>query len=102
MSKKQTFELSLIWCGYNKRIKVSTSKPEWFNDGVRNVTGDWVEYLIRPIELEIELPEDFDPLQPQLKALDAKEKAVTAKYQLDMTNIKAERQKLLALENNAS
>lgn len=72
-----------------------------FENGVRQ--GKFSQYLFikeHEHELEYELPADFDPIKPQLAALDAKEKELTFQYNQALNHIKVKRQELLAIGND--
>lgn len=77
--------------------------PGWnkdmFEDGV--YSSSYSEYIfIKEHEFEYELPEDFDPIKPQIAALDAKEKELTFQYNQALNHIKVKRQELLAIGND--
>lgn len=70
-----------------------------FENGVRS--GTYTHYIfIKEHELEYELPADFDPIKPQIAALDAKEKELTFQYNQALNHIKVKRQELLAIGND--
>lgn len=94
---KQKFTLSLVWCSEARDIRLETAPKSHFPDGIRLLSPvlNWTQYFIKEIEIEITLPEDFDPLKPQLDALEALEKSIKEKYQLDLTEIKDKRHQLL-------
>lgn len=94
---KQKFTLSLVWCSDARDIRLETAPKSHFPDGIRVLSpiSNWSQYFIKEIEIEITLPEDFDPLKPQLDALETLEKSIKAKYQLDLAEIEDKRQKLL-------
>ena len=102
MTQKKTFNMSLVWDTFDNNFAISHFTADAFTDGVRRVADGWIQYLIREIEIEVDLPADFDPIAPQLAALNEREKQIKAKYQLDLTNIEHERQKLLAIENKGA
>jgi hypothetical protein len=60
---------------------------------------DWV--LVCPYDFEIECPDDFDPRPAQLRAIDAKERAIRAEFTNRITELQEQRNKLLALEMSA-
>lgn len=70
-----------------------------FDNGVRKGTFD-TYIFIKEHEIEYELPEDFDPIKPQIAALDAKEKELTFQYNQALNHIKVKRQELLAIGND--
>lgn len=77
--------------------------PGWhkgmFEDGV--YSSSYSQYIfIKEHEFEYELPADFDPIKPQLAALDAKEKELTFQYNQALNHIKVKRQELLAIGND--
>ena len=98
---KQKFTLSLVWCSDARDIRLETAPKSHYPGGVRVISEEigWMQYFIKEIEIEIELPEDFDPLAPQLNTLDALEKSIKEQYQLDLTEIEGKRQKLLETKN---
>jgi len=70
-----------------------------FKDGV--YSSSYSQYIfIKEQEFEYELPADFDPIKPQISALDAKEKELTFQYNQALNHIKAKRQELLAIGND--
>jgi hypothetical protein len=52
-------------------------------------------------EIEIELPDDFDPRSRQIAALEAEKKRVMAEYQKTVTDITERINKLQAIEHTA-
>ena len=77
--------------------------PNWhkgmFKNGVMN-DALWNLIFIKEHEFEYELPADFDPIKPQIAALDAKEKELTFQYNQALNHIKVKRQELLAIGND--
>lgn len=71
----------------------------WFQGMFKNGILDGYTF-IKGHELEYELPADFDPIKPQLAALDAKEKELTFQYNQALNHIKVKRQELLAIGND--
>ena len=54
--------------------------------------------LIKPVEFEVEIPDDFDPRPAQIKALEEKQKQAAAAFQTMNTEIMRQISQLQALE----
>lgn len=70
---------------------------DWFVDGVWSSCGGGYSFIAEHT-INIELPDDFDIIAPQLQFLDAKEKELTLQYNQAIKQIKCERNSLLAIE----
>ncbi len=71
----------------------------WFKGMFENgILGEYI--FIKEHEFEYELPADFDPIKPQIAALDAKEKELTFQYNQALNHIEVKRQELLAIGND--
>lgn len=55
--------------------------------------------FIREMKLEVEIPDDFDPVPKQVKALEKLKLEALEKYQKDVAEINERLNKLLALTN---
>ena len=58
---------------------------------------DWV--LVGPHDFEVELPDDFDPRPAKLAALREQELQIRAEFAKNITDLQAQINKLLAIEN---
>ena len=52
----------------------------------------------KEVEVEIDFPENFDPVNCHIDALKEKKQAIAAKAQVDMNNLEEQIQSLLAIE----
>lgn len=67
----------------------------WFDDE----GGQWNGYIfVAEHSIEIDMPDDFDLIGPQLAALDVKEAELNLQYNQAIKQIKCERNSLLAIE----
>lgn len=66
----------------------------------RDYTGDksFKEVMIKPFEIEVDIPDDFDPRPAQIKALQEKQKEAAAAFHAMNTEIMRQIQELQALE----
>lgn len=64
-----------------------------------DMTSCGPEYVpIKEIEVEVEIPDDFDPAPQQIAALRAKKQEIQANAQVQANNIEEQIQRLLAIE----
>ena len=61
-------------------------------------TPSFEAVMIRPIEIEVDIPDDFDPRPKQIEALKAKEKAAAAAFYALQVDIHRQISQLSALE----
>lgn len=58
------------------------------------------EYIaIKPVNIELEIPDDFDPVPRQIEALKAKKQEILADAQFKANNIEEQIQRLLCIEH---
>ena len=82
MTQKKTFTMSLVWNAEDKEVVIVAflSKENFNADGTCIHDSLRHKYIfIREIELEVEFSADFDPIVPQLAALNEREKQIKAK-----------------------
>lgn len=58
----------------------------------------WIQTLVCKHEMEVEIPDDFDPRQGQIVALEAQKKELRAKFAASVKDIDDRINSLLALE----
>jgi hypothetical protein len=75
--------------------KPTISFLTWKPDDCDNVFG----FFVRPHSIEVELPDDFDPRQLQIAALERERTALRATFQARITEIEEQISKLLAIEH---
>jgi len=92
---KITIEGFLVW-----------KKETWQTEGkFQLVQCDMSEYgyiTVQPQVVEIDIPDNWNPVPGQLDALKKEEKELRAKFARDMTTIQERRSKLLAITNEVS
>lgn len=72
-----------------------------FFEGKEPWTGTEGEYIaVCPYTIEFDLPADFDPRAKQIEALEIERTKLQAAFQARITEINAQIQSLLAIENN--
>lgn len=74
-----------------------TFRKSFFDDGVWK--AEYSTYIfIAEHSIELDMPDDFDIIGPQLAVLDDKENELNLQYKQAIKQIKCERNSLLALE----
>lgn len=86
---KQTFTMHLYWNKYSGFQLFATD----------TLKGDGYNCYIHPVEVEVEVPDDFDPKAAEVAALRAEEVKLRAAYQARVTEIHRRINSLLAIEN---
>lgn len=71
-----------------------------FNDGIYKFGTTSTAIFICEHTITVELPADFDIIQPQLNALEAQKKELTLQYKQALNHIQVKRNNLLAIEND--
>jgi hypothetical protein len=87
-------------------VHIHYSKHEWEDEGQFLVYAcklDDTDYRahICEQEIEIEVPDDFDPRAQQIAALEDEKKRVMAEYQMSVKRIQDRINKLQAIEHTA-
>jgi len=86
-------------------VHIHYQKYDWENKGQFQVyscrLGDGAHRTyVGPQEIEIEVPDDYDPRAQQIAALEAEKKRVMAEYQKTVTDITERINKLQAIEHS--
>lgn len=93
---KRTFKMYLCWRKWKSAdIALELIGYKASNDS----SGMWTAGVIAEVDVDVEVPDDFDPRAVQIEALKLERQQVTARLQSEITRIDHEIGKLLALEH---
>ena len=87
-------------------VHIHYQKYDWEDEGQFQVYSCQLDDAVHrtyvgPQEIEIEVPDNYDPRAQQISALEAEKKRVMAEYQKTVTDITERINKLQAIEHTA-
>ena len=88
----------------NIKAVVHWRKWEWENEPVYIINPSDLSRVdpcyvpVREIEIEVEIPDDFDPRPQQIEALRKEKQRILAEAEVKATNIEEQIQRLLCIE----
>lgn len=85
---------TLYWISYEWRKEPQFALSE---AGMEKSDPRWV--VIREVNLEFDVPDDFDPVPSQIASLKRKKKEIQAETNVKVNNIEEQIQALLAIEH---